>query len=83
MPAARQPDPPPLETDDVRIIGGGAVLWAIALVVLLIARAAGADVHDWWLAMCGCGFVMGLYGVRYCLRRRAAIARSASGGPRA
>ena len=83
MSAARQPDPAPLETDDVKIIAGGTALWAIALVALAIARLAGADVHNWWLTMCACGTVLGLFGVRFCVRRRAAIARSASGGPRA
>jgi hypothetical protein len=75
MSRARRPDPPPLETDDVKIVAGGTILWALAGLALLIARVAGADVHTWWISMCACGFVLGLVGVRYCIRRRDAIAR--------
>lgn len=75
MPPARRPDPPPLETDDVRIVGVGTALWALALVVLVAARLGGADVRGWWLAMCAAGAALGLLGVRYCQRRRDAIAR--------
>jgi hypothetical protein len=72
---SRRPDPPPLETDDVRIVAGGTALWALAAVVLGIARATGADVHSWWIVMCVSGAALGLLGVRYCQRRRDAIAR--------
>ena len=78
MKVARRPDPAPLETDEVRLVASGTALWAVAFLVLLIARLAGADVHRWWITMCACGAVMGLAGLRYCLRRRAAIARDAS-----
>ena len=79
----RRPDPEPLETDDARIVAAGAGLWAVALVVLGIAKTAGADVHGWWLAMCACGLVLGLIGVRFCRRRQAALARdhAVSGRP--
>lgn len=66
----RRPDPAPLETDDVRIVAAGTAAWVVALVVLLVLRAAGADVHSWWLWMCGAGAALGLAGVRYCARRR-------------
>jgi hypothetical protein len=75
MSRARRPDPPPLETDDVKIVAGGTAAWGLALVVLLVARVAGADVHGWWIAMCAAGALLGLVGVRYCQRRRDAIAR--------
>ena len=66
----RRPDPAPLETDDVAIITGGTVAWAVALVALLVAKAAGADVRDWWWQMCLAGALLGLVGIRYCRRRR-------------
>lgn len=69
VPLAQRPDPPPLETDDVKIVLGGTVLWLVALVVLLALKAAGTEVHDWWLVMCACGAALGLVGVRYCRRR--------------
>lgn len=78
--AVRRPDPPPLETDDVRVVAAGTALWAVALLVLVVLRLAGLGVHTWWIAMCACGAVLGLLGVRYCQRRRAAIARDAEAG---
>ncbi|MCU1600436.1 MAG: hypothetical protein JWO22_1145 [Frankiales bacterium] len=70
----RRPDPPPLETNDVAIVAGGTALWALALVVLLVLRVAGSDIHDWWLVMCGAGALLGLLGLRFCVRRQRAIA---------
>ncbi len=70
----RRPDPEPLETDDVRLVAAGTALWAVALVVLGVAKLAGAEVHGWWLWMCVTGIVLGLLGVRTCLRRRSARA---------
>ena len=78
MKPARRPDPEPLETDEVRLVAGGTALWAVALVALVIARLAGADIAGWWIAMCASGAVLGLAGLRYCQRRRAAIARDRS-----
>lgn len=71
----RRPDPEPLETDDVRLVAAGTVLWLVALAVLLVLKAAGTDVHGWWLWMCGAGFGLGLIGVRYCVNRRTRNAR--------
>lgn len=77
----QHPDPAPLETDDVRVVATGAALWAIALVVLVVLRIAGVgDVQTWWIGMCAYGIALGLFGVRYCRRRRAAIERDAARG---
>ena len=70
VPLATRPDPPPLETDDVRLVSFGTLAFAVALVVLAVARWAGAGVHTWWLAMCAEGAVLGAVGVVYCRRRR-------------
>ena len=78
MPLSQRPDPPPLETNDVALVAAGTALWAVALVVLVVLKLAGTQVHGWWLVMCGEGALLGLVGVRYCLRRRAAIARDSS-----
>jgi hypothetical protein len=75
MAHARRPDPPPLETDDVRIVAAGTAVWAVAFLVLLIARLAGSGVHTWWIVMCALGAALGVVGVRYCQRRRDAIVR--------
>ncbi|MBK5306072.1 MAG: DUF2530 domain-containing protein [Frankiaceae bacterium] len=77
MSRERRPDPPPLETNDVAIVAGGTVVWAVACVALVVARLAGADVRTWWIAMCASGAALGVVGVRYCARRRDAIARDA------
>ena len=66
----RRPDPPPKETDDVRLVAAGTVLWAVGLVVLLVLKATGADVHTWWLEMCAAGSALGLLGVRASHRRK-------------
>ena len=71
----RRPDPAPLETDDARLVAAGTLLWVVAGVVLGVADLSGADVHGWWLAMCGWGTALGLVGVRFCRRRQAALAR--------
>jgi hypothetical protein len=63
------PAPAPLEVDDWRLIGAGVLLWAVALVVLVVLDAAGTSVPGWWLWMCGTGVVLGLLGVRIQLRR--------------
>lgn len=77
----QHPDPAPLETDDVKVVLVGTVGWAVALVVLAVLRVADVgDVQGWWLGMCAYGIALGLFGVRYCRRRRAAIARDAAQG---
>ena len=77
----QRPDPAPLETDDVRIVVIGTAGWALALVVLAVLRLVDVgDVQGWWLVMCVTGIALGLFGVRYCQRRRAAIARDAARG---
>ena len=64
----RRPDPPPLRTDDVRTVAVGTVLWAVALVVLLLLR-------DGRAAIAACGLGLGFVGLVYTRRRAAAIAR--------
>ena len=75
-----RPDPPPLETDDVKLVAAGTAAWAVALVVLVALRLAGEDVQGWWMGMCGYGIALGLFGVRYCRRRHAAIERDKAAG---
>lgn len=78
---ARRPDPPPLETDDVRTIVLGTAAWAVALVVLIALRLLDVTrVETWWIVMSGWGAGLGLLGVRYCQRRRAAIERDKARG---
>ena len=68
--AQRRYDPQPLRTDDVRTVKVLTVLWAVALVVLVVVRAEGR-----WVATAACGLALGFVGIVYCKRREAAIAR--------
>jgi Protein of unknown function (DUF2530) len=73
----RRPDPPPEETDDVRIITLGTVAWAAAFVVLFVLRnRLAAHGTSWWLVSCVVGVAQGLFGIWYCRRRRAALGRT-------
>ncbi|MFG2006499.1 DUF2530 domain-containing protein [Spirillospora sp. NPDC048911] len=71
MTRARRPDPPPLETNDVRIAVAGTVAWAIALVTLLII---GTD-DRWWLWVCVTGIAIGLFAIWYVPRLQSGRAR--------
>ena len=73
--APRHPDPEPLELDDTRVVLVGTVLWALGLVVLVVADLAGARVPGWWLQMCLAGIALGLLGLRAVARRKAARRR--------
>jgi len=78
---ARRPDPPPLESDDVRAVAAGTAAWAVGLVVLIVLRVTDtARVETWWLVMCGYGLLLGVVGIRYCQRRHAAIERDKARG---
>ncbi|MFE4976314.1 DUF2530 domain-containing protein [Kitasatospora sp. NPDC056651] len=71
------PSPPPLEANDVAIVGGGTVLWFVAFVALLPFRSTlSAHGHGTWPWICLSGGLLGLIGLWYCRARRDAIARS-------
>jgi hypothetical protein len=79
MPTPRRPDPEPLEADDVTIVTVGTFLWALALVASLVFhdRLADGGNENWtWILLAGT--FVGLIGVRYVRRRRAAIRRGMS-----
>jgi len=77
VPSSR-PEPTPLEVDDVRVVAVGTALWALLLVGLLPFRAELArEGRTWWFAMCAFGVALGVFGMWYCRRRRAALDRDA------
>ena len=77
----RRPDPPPLETDDVRTVAVGAGAWLLGLVVLAVLDATDATrVETWWLVMCAWGALLGVVGVHYCRKRHLAIERDKAAG---
>jgi len=79
--------PPPLEVPEPRTADGvlavslGTVLWALGFVVLWATGARFGDDPD-WLAVCVAGTLLGLMGLVFVTRRRAAYraaGRSAAG----
>ncbi len=79
MASPQRPVPPPLELDPVPVVAGGTALWGLAGIVLLVLHSqARAHGHGDWFAVCAVGFLLGLLGTWFCLRRRRAIARDAA-----
>ena len=77
----RRPDPPPLESDDVRAVAVGTAAWVVGLVVLVVLQVTDTTrVETWWLVMCGYGIVLGVVGVAYCRKRHVAIERDKARG---
>jgi membrane protein DedA with SNARE-associated domain len=66
------PDPAAPPRDEFVAAVAGTILWAVALVVLAVFFRSDLQRHDasWWLWTCALGVLMGLYGIRYALRRR-------------
>ena len=61
----------PLDEDGVGAVAVGTVLWAIALIVLVILRDRLGD-DSWWIQVALVGALLGLPGLWYTTRRRAA-----------
>ena len=70
-------DVDPLDVTGVRTVTVGTVLFLVALLALLpFVDDLRADDRLWWLWTCGAGIGLGLFGIQYCRRRAAAIARA-------
>ena len=78
-PSGRATTVEPLEVDGVRTAVVGTCLWFVALVVLVVLRERLTDEgNGWWIATAVVGFVLGLVGVAFLLRRRGAYRRGSS-----
>jgi hypothetical protein len=67
----------------VRTAVVGTGLWLGAMVVLVVMRdRLGDEGRGWWVATAAVGFVLGLVGIAFLLRRRSAYRRGStpSGG---
>lgn len=63
----------PLDVDGVTAAVAGTVVFALAFFALLFARSTLEDNGaQWWLWTCAAGAVMGVLGIAYTTRRRAA-----------
>lgn len=67
----------PLDVDGVGAVALGTVLWAIAFVVLFVLRdKLEQSDAQWWIAVAATGAGLGLLGLVYTTRRRAAYRRA-------
>jgi len=64
----------PLDVDGVGVVTTLTGLWALAFLVLLPFKGR-LDEHGtgWWLWTCVAGVGLGLFGIWFCRRRRAAL----------
>ena len=70
-----------LDVDGVGAVMVGTALWTIALVVTVALRSQLEQAgNDWWVWVCLSGTVLGLMGLPYVVRRRAAYRLEASSG---
>lgn len=68
------PDPKPLDVDGIRTMTVGSLLWlAVLLGLLPFLGTLQRNGDVWWLWTCLAGFGLGLIGVEYCRRRKAAL----------
>lgn len=73
------PEVAPLDVDGVGAVAAGTALWAIALVVCLLARTPLDEAgNGWWTWVCLAGALLGLAGLAYVRRRRDAYRRAAT-----
>lgn len=68
----------PLDVDGVNAMIFGTVAWLVALLVLVTLFRGTLDAHDatWWIWVCVAGVIIGLIGLQYVTRRRAAYRRA-------
>ena len=68
--ADRRPDPAPLRTNDRAAILVGMAVWAVLLVLAVLARHRLAeDGHGWWVWTPVAGLALGAYALYYVHRR--------------
>jgi hypothetical protein len=68
--------PQPVESDGVRIVVVGTVLWVVALGVLLVFHDRLSDNgRGWWIWVCVAGAGLGLIGIPYMRRYQSRVRR--------
>lgn len=71
-------DVQPLDEDGVAAVATGTVAWLVGFVVLWLFFRDDLEAHgtQWWLTVCLVGAGMGLLGLIYTTRRRAAYRKA-------
>jgi len=71
-PDVETPEVEPIDHHEVTVVAVGMALWALALVVLAVFFRHDLQRHHatWWLWSCAIAIGLGLYGLRFALRRR-------------
>ncbi|WP_326826152.1 DUF2530 domain-containing protein [Streptosporangium sp. NBC_01639] len=62
----RRPELRPLKTNNTATVLAGTVLWAVALLVLLIVQPDAE--HQWWIWTCVSGICGGIFGLWFVRR---------------
>ncbi len=76
MARQNRPVPPPLEGNDMLITAVITVAWAVAFIVLLIARSSLPAWGTRWIWTCAVGVGLGLFGLAYVPRVKRSRARA-------
>jgi hypothetical protein len=67
----------PLEVNGITAVTIGTGLWSVATLVMVLMRdQLEASGRGDWIAIGGCGIILGLLGMRYTKRRAARIERA-------
>ena len=75
-------DVAPLDVTGVRTVTVGTALFVLAFLALLpFTDDLREDDRLWWLWTCGAGIGLGVFGIQYCRRRAAALARRSRRDP--
>ena len=74
-------DVQPLDADGVGAVAAGTVAWLVGYAVLVLFFRDELTAHgtQWWLTVCLVGAGLGLLGLIYTTRRRAAYRKAAHG----
>ncbi len=77
MSRQRRPAPPPLEGNDQVVAAVGTIVWAVALIALILLRHRIPASSHWWIWTCVVGLGLGLFGLAYIPRLKRSRLRAA------
>lgn len=72
----------PIDVDGVTAVGVGTAIWAVLVLVGLVLRSwLQENGRGWWLWVAVAGFLLGLAGLAFVIRRRNAYRSAAGASP--